>query len=95
MLNCDGVYGVVLAGLYITLVYGVSHQPGTPPRQCGWTLRQWLIKDSLFLGGYHIHHWTLTLSLLPAALCYHMWETVAFLAIMTLHGLSYADALEF
>ena len=93
--SANGAIGVLLAIAYITVVYGINHKPKQPLKRCNWTVRPFLINGSLFIYGTHVHHWTLSLSLLPAALCFEMWGTAGFLATMTLHGLTYPDALDF
>lgn len=94
-LAANSVIGALVAIAYIVLVYGANHKAKQPLKRCNLTMRPLLINGSLFIYGTHVHHWTLSLSLLPAALCFEMWGTAGFLATMTLHGLSYPDALDF
>ena len=49
----------------------------------------------LHVGGYHIHHWVVYSVLGAIGVVVRWYNAAGFCAVMTLHGLSYADAFCF
>lgn len=91
------IFGGVITGIiYIGLVFGYSHKMKAPLK-CNWcalTIRPWLVNGSIFLFDYHIHHWLIYGILMLITIWYSAWEITGFSSILTLHGLSYKDALK-
>ena len=87
-----------LAGLaYVAAMFGFSNIQGERPRwhpSCGTNgaiLR--LIDGSLYIAGYHVHHWMVYIVILLGSIATKLYPFAGFATVMVLHGLRYSDAL--
>ncbi len=82
--------GALVGLLYVQIMYNAV---GEAPNVCptfSISRHVYVRKGSLFVHNWHVHHWMVSLCLLPFAA--HHPNIVAFLSILVLHGLSYSDA---
>ena len=84
--------GITLAILYIYIVYGFKHKMDQPLKRFNITVEPWLRQGSVFVFGYHLHHWIIAWALIPVAMSLSMYNLVTFLFTLGAHGFMYPDA---
>nr|QFG74401.1 MAG: hypothetical protein [Megaviridae environmental sample] len=91
------LFGFIFGIIYIVLIFG--NKPGEP-HNIPFNLPPFIIDGSIFIKGYHIHHWLLcSIFLLSNYLLgkKNKYNTMlnSFLLVLIVQGLSYDDRFEF
>ena len=93
--------GSVVAGTYIYYVFGTGTVAGEQPTQfiavdvspIGCPVH--IHAGSFYFFGYRVHHWMISLCVLPIAVACELYWLSGACVVLMLHGLSYKDCFQF
>jgi hypothetical protein len=104
VISCEVAWfmlGSAIAGTYIYYVFGTDTVAGEQPRQLasvdvspvGCPVH--VHAGSLYLFKYRVHHWMISLCVLPVSVACELYWLIGACVVTMLHGLSYQDRFQF
>jgi hypothetical protein len=93
----SATWGGVACLMYLVCMFGPYCKTGTMPRwapSISLGKNVYLKDGSLFLFGYHLHHWIFYFVLLVPCIIVRNHFLCAWCTVMIFHGLTYSDRFE-